>query len=133
MEKLKLFYDAFRKGQSLSDPVMWKQRQIDASLLAAFLGACLALGKAFGYDLPLTSEELLHIAGAIIAIYGLCNAGLTMATSTKIGLPSRDLPVEPETEKSCGGGLPPCQRMGSDSEAGVRIKRLPKNGGNRRK
>jgi hypothetical protein len=54
--------------------------------LAAFFGAVVAAAKAFGYDLPLTDEQLAQIGGAVLAIFGLFNTGATAASSEKVGL-----------------------------------------------
>lgn len=85
-EKLKAFYNVFRAGESVANPAAWKKGQITTGILAAFLGAVVALAKAFGYELPLTDEQLAQIGGAVLAIVGLFNTGATAASSDKVGI-----------------------------------------------
>lgn len=85
-EKLKAFYNVFRAGESVANPQAWKTGQITSGVLAAFLGALVAAAKAFGYELPLTDEQLAQIGGAVLAIFGLFNTGATAASSEKVGL-----------------------------------------------
>lgn len=93
-EKLKAFYNVFRAGESVANPEAWKKGQITGGILATFLGAVVAAAKVFGYDLPLTDEQLAQIGGAVLAVFGLFNAGSTAASSDKVGiLPKKDDPT----------------------------------------
>ena len=85
-EKLKLFYDLFRKGQELANAEAWKNRQVVANILGGFILAIVALMKAFGYDLPIDSDTAMSIAFGIAAIV---NVILTITTSKKVGLPAK--------------------------------------------
>lgn len=85
-EKLKLFYDLFRKGQELANVEVWKNRQVVANILGGFILAIVALMKAFGYDLPIDSDTAMSIAFGIAAIV---NVILTITTSKKVGLPAK--------------------------------------------
>lgn len=88
-EKLKKFYAVFTAGQSVVNAVRLKKIQAAGGLLAGFLGALIAVAKTYGYDIPLTDEQLFNIGGACIAIFGLFNAGATVASTDKLGLPNR--------------------------------------------
>lgn len=85
-EKLKLFYDLFRKGQELANAEVWKGRQVKANILGGFILAIVALIKAFGHELPVDENAAMSIAGGIIAIV---NVVLTLTTSKKVGLPAK--------------------------------------------
>lgn len=85
-EKLKLFYDLFRKGQELGNAEIWKNRQVTANILGGFILATVALIKAFGYELPIDENTAMSIAGGAIAII---NVVLTLTTSKKVGLPAK--------------------------------------------
>jgi hypothetical protein len=89
LAKLKLVYAVFQKGKMVADPVKWKKRQVTSGMIAALLASVIGLAKAFGYDIPLTDDQLLQIGGAIIAVGGLFNAGVTVASTDKFGLQHR--------------------------------------------
>lgn len=84
--KLKAFYCLFQAGQMVSNPAAWKTGQMTAGLIAAFLGAALAIAKAFGYDIPLSDGDLVQIGGVVLTIFGLFNGAVTVTTTDKIGL-----------------------------------------------
>jgi hypothetical protein len=87
MNKLLAALSVYRKGNVVANPTAWKTGQITGSILAGFFGALIALAKTFGYDLPLTDEQLLSIGGAIVAIVGLfLNPTATIVSSDKVGL-----------------------------------------------
>ena len=91
MNKLLAALQVYRKGNVVTNPEAWKNGQITASVLAGVLGALIALAKTYGYDLPLTDDQLLTIGGAIIAIVGLfLNPTATVVSSNKVGLPASD-------------------------------------------
>ena len=86
MNKLSVLLQLFRKGAVVSDPVAWKQRQITATVLGAFILALINVLAAFGYALPIDTETANAIAGGIIAIV---NVLLTVTTTDKVGLPAK--------------------------------------------
>ena len=83
------FFRVFRLGYELTNAELWKRRQVLVNTLAAFIGAAVAVAAAFGYPINLDSDGVNAIAGAIAALVGLFNAGATVATTTRIGLPNR--------------------------------------------
>jgi hypothetical protein len=91
MNKLLAALQVYRKGHCVTNPEAWKNGQVTASVLAGVLGALIALAKTYGYDLPLSDDQLLTIGGAIIAIVGLfVNPTATVVSSDKIGLSAND-------------------------------------------
>lgn len=94
LDKLKAFYAVFTAGQQVADPVKWKKRQVTSGMLAAFLCAAVALAKTFGYTLPLDDDQLLQISGALLSVLGVFNGAVTVASTTKIGLPAAEPVVE---------------------------------------
>ena len=89
MSKLWALFDLFRKGSVVTDPALWKQRQITATVLLPLLASLVAASKAFGYDLPLTDADLAQLVGGLVVVINLV---LTLATSDKVGLPPRRAP-----------------------------------------
>ena len=83
MNKLMVLFDLFRKGVSVSDPVLWKTRQIKSTVLAAFILAVINVVAVFGYSIPIDTETANLIAAGIIA---LVNTILTITTTNKIGI-----------------------------------------------
>jgi len=89
MNKILAALNVYRKGNIVANPTAWKNGQITASVLAGLFGALIALAKTFGYELPLSDDQLLTIGGAIVAIAGLfLNPTATVVSSDKVGLPS---------------------------------------------
>jgi hypothetical protein len=85
-EKLKAFYGVFQSGKMVANPLAWKKGQMTGGLVAAFIGALITVAKVFDYDIHLDDEQIVQIGGAIVAIFGLFNAGATVATTDKFGL-----------------------------------------------
>lgn len=96
--KLKLFFNLFHQGEEVADAAKWKNHQITVNTLAALLATVVALSKAFGYEIPISDDQLAGIGGGLFA---LTNVLLTIITSTKVGLPARP---ESEPAKAASGG-----------------------------
>jgi hypothetical protein len=89
MNKLFAFISVLRKGKAVANPSAWKAGQVTGSVVAGLLASIVVLAKAFGYELPLTDEEILAIGSSIVAIVGLfISPALTVATTEKICLPA---------------------------------------------
>ena len=95
MTKLRALFRVFQVGQSVADPVLWKNRQITGAMLASLMGACVALAKAFGYELAVSDADLVSVGSAAVIVWGLASGGLTVATTDKIGLPG---PAQPDVQ-----------------------------------
>ncbi len=89
MNKLLAAWNVFRKGQVVANPTAWKTGQITGSILAGLLAAIVAGAKAFGYELPVSDDQLLAIGSGIVAVVGLfLNPAATVVSSDKVGLPA---------------------------------------------
>jgi hypothetical protein len=99
MNKLLAAFQVYKKGNVVANPTAWKNGQITGSILAGLFGALIALAKTFGYDLPLSDDQLLTIGGAVVAIAGLfLNPTATVVSSDKVGVQSSDqTPISPIT------------------------------------
>jgi len=104
MSKLWALFDLFRKGSAVTDPALWKSRQITATVLLPLFGSLLAAAKAFGYELPLTDAQVAQVVGGLVV---LINLVLTLTTSDKVGLPPKRPPdnaTRPTDRSGDGGG-----------------------------
>ena len=89
MRKLFALFDVFKKGKTVANPVAWKAGQITGSVLAGLLASIVALAKVFGYELPITDDQILAIGSGVVAIVGLfISPAITVASTDKIGLQS---------------------------------------------
>ena len=89
MGKLLAALNVFRKGQVVANPTAWKTGQITGSIFAGLLAAVVAGAKAFGYELPVSDDQLLAIGSGIVAVVGLfLNPAATVVSSDKVGLPA---------------------------------------------
>lgn len=79
---------ALRYGSSLTDPAIWKNRQI---LMNALLGLLAAVAPFIPVEM--SDEQRMAIAGGVAAVASVLNAYLTAATSNKVGLPPRTPPA----------------------------------------
>ena len=92
MTKLFALLDLFRKGSMVSDPALWKQRQITATVLLPVFGSLMAALRAFDIEVPLDDSQITQlVTGLVVAI----NLVLTYTTTTKLGLPAKPEPLEP--------------------------------------
>ena len=83
--KLSSFWDLFQAGKEVADAEKWKQHQITATMLAAVFMALVNILKVFGYDLPITNDMAMEIAGGFIAVVNII---LTVITSKRVGFTS---------------------------------------------
>ena len=81
-EKLQGFWSLFKAGQEVANAEKWKAHQITATMLAAVFMALVNVLKGYGYDLPITNEVAMEIAGGFIAVV---NVVLTTITSKRVG------------------------------------------------
>lgn len=85
MNKLINIFAALRYGVSLTDPVIWKQRQNLTNSLIGVLGAVVVF-----LPIGISSDQVIDIVGGIVALVGVYNVYTTTATTTKIGLQPKD-------------------------------------------
>lgn len=89
MNRLLAIFQVLKKGYSVANPAAWKKGQITGSVLAGLIGSVIGLAKVYGYELPLTDDQIIAIGSAIVAIVGLfVTPVVTVASTDKIGLPS---------------------------------------------
>ena len=104
MNKLIALFSVFRKGKEVANPEAWKKGQITGSVIAGLLAAIVALAKAFGYDLPLSDEDILSIGTSIVVIVGLfINPAITIASSKKVGLSTEPGSASESAKRIIGG------------------------------
>lgn len=80
------FLRALRAGVVVADPANLKKRQQMVDALMVLLGVVVALAGRFGFEIRLTPEELVELAGGIFVAYGAVNSVLSAASTDKIGL-----------------------------------------------
>lgn len=101
------FIRALRAGAVVSDPKNLKQKQQMIDALMVLLGLVVSLAGRFGYEINLSAEEMVELAGGVFVAYGAVNGMLSAASTDKIGL----LPAKNETDRmdeppdNAGGGL----------------------------
>lgn len=79
--------DVMRKGSAVAEPELWKNRQITGTAFAAALVAGLHLARSFGYESPVSDEDITQAAIAVVTLW---NVVLTIATSNRVGLDPKD-------------------------------------------
>lgn len=97
MNKIAVLFALFRKGASVSDPTLWKNRQITVTVLAGLLVAIVNTLAAFGYSLPLDVDTANTIAAGILAVV---NTILTVTTTDKVGFPAVEDKVKDEPQET---------------------------------
>lgn len=86
LNKVAAVIDLFRKGQSVADPGKWKNRQVQATVLAGVIVAGANVATVFGVPIPVDVDTANTIAVGLIAVF---NTILTYVTTDKIGLPEK--------------------------------------------
>ena len=78
--------DVLKQGKMVANPAAWKTGQITASVLSALFVTLLNLGRVFGYELPVTDEQVNIISAGVVTLVGLFVVPVTTVASTeKIG------------------------------------------------
>ena len=104
-EKLSGFWSLFKAGQEVANAEKWKSHQITATMLAAVFMALVNVLKGYGYDLPITNEVAMEIAGGFIAVV---NVILTTITSKRVGFATKSADdVQPEPEEQLAANVMP--------------------------
>lgn len=95
-------WSALRAGWVLTNATTWKNRQIAIAALVTILTFGVGILKVAGYDLGWSESEITSIAGVLFALgYGLFNLWATAATTSRVGLPTRN---QPDPEPPSNGG-----------------------------
>lgn len=95
MNKLLPILLLFKQGHAVADPKVWKNRQITATVLGAFLIALVQVLKAFGVEIPVDEEIANTVAAGVLAVF---NIVLTLVTTDKVGLPNKPDEVSVQSE-----------------------------------
>lgn len=91
-------FSAMRAGKELANAESWKRAQVRTALLVSLLSAGVGLAKAFGFNIPLTPEEINAIAVVIGLVGGMFMGVATLVSTTRIGLPSKPEDRPPGTD-----------------------------------
>lgn len=95
---------AFRAGRELANAETWKKRQVLVNALVAVITFSVALAAFFGHPVNLDSQDVQAISAAVAALVGLFNGAATVATTTRIGMPSKaDDPPDTKTSGDAAG------------------------------
>ena len=80
---------ALEAGSELKNSANWKNRQMMVNAIVAVAALIVTVAGWCGIHLKVTQDDLMAIAGGIAVVLGMFNAGVTVTTSTKVGLPPR--------------------------------------------
>lgn len=83
-DKIGALWRLFKASEIVANPTAWKRGQITVAALTTLLGAIVAAAKIFGYDLPVTDEQIGSIAAGVLAVVGVFNQWTTAATTDRI-------------------------------------------------
>ena len=96
MSRYAVLLRVLRQGEELANAEAWKKGQITVNVLVPFLAAVVAALQAWGLEIPITHDQLVTVAGAILVV---ANLWLTPATSKRVGTkPRRKTPPAGRTE-----------------------------------
>ena len=83
IKQIRSAYKLLKKGQAVTDPAKWKNRQITVTAITGAIWAAIQVAEAFGYAIPLDDQTVDAVA---IGILSVVNWVLTLSTTKKIGL-----------------------------------------------
>lgn len=77
---------ALEKGQSLANADTWSN-VVNAKLaIVTVLGFTLAIAKTFGYNLPISDDQIAQLGGALASIGGTFVLYMRVATNSSRGI-----------------------------------------------
>jgi hypothetical protein len=79
-------FKLIQAGHELKNPTVWSNLQSLTNVIAALATGAVSAARLFGFDLPLTDEQLLQAAGAVATILFVGNSVLAVATTKDAGL-----------------------------------------------
>lgn len=83
--------EILQQGKLVSNPVAWKTGQITVGVISGLLGSVVVACRAFGYDIPLSDDQIVTVSSAIIAVVGLVYTPVaTIASTDKMGIKKSD-------------------------------------------
>ena len=82
-------FDVLRKGKELANAEVWKNRTVATNLLLSVLASLLVIAKSIWKpQLDIDNDTLQQIAAGIVAIVGVGNGFMHLATSARVGVPA---------------------------------------------
>lgn len=90
-------FRALQAGKELANAETWKKAQLWTASLTALLGAAVSIASALGYPIPLSGEQITTLVSAVAVLVGVFNSYVTVASTTRLGVPARDGPDDPGT------------------------------------
>lgn len=98
MEKILAFFTLFQKGEVITNPEVWKKRQVNVTMITGFLVALMNLLMVLGIiTIPLNIDAINTIVGGLLALY---NIVMTYITTDKIGVGDvNDGSVAPDSDE----------------------------------
>lgn len=95
-QKVSAIVNVLKHGESVINPVAWKNGQITANAIAGFAWAGVIAASAFGHPLPIDQDTVNGIA---VILLSAMNWAMTLATSKKVGIGQK---IEASVDKSSG-------------------------------
>lgn len=80
-------YRALQAGKELRNAATWKNAQLWTANLTILLSAGVGIAAAMGYPIPLTGEQVATLVSAVGVLVGLFNSYVTVASTTRLGVP----------------------------------------------
>jgi len=100
INKISSLISVLYKGNKVADPEVWKNRTVAVNGVTALIVSVLALASSFGFDFGISNEQAEIIASAIvIVVFAGINIMSTLATSDKVGLPSKRVDDESQVNE----------------------------------
>lgn len=79
-------FNLLKAGNELKNPAVWSNLQSLTNVVAALATGAVSAARLFGFDLPLTDEQLLQAAGAVATLLFVGNSVLSLATTKDAGI-----------------------------------------------
>lgn len=81
---------AMRMGKELKNKEVYKNLQTLTNILAAVLAFAVSAIKLLGYEIPITDEQVVMVAGGLASLAFVGNSVITLATSKSVGIGNGD-------------------------------------------
>lgn len=114
---------ALSAGKELANAETWKRAQLRTSALVAIISLVITACRLFGWEIPVTPEDINAVALAVGVLGGLFMGVATAVSSKRVGLPARGGNEVPR--HADGGGQPATPREWIREHDGVRDDPVP--------
>lgn len=81
---------AMKMGKELKDKETYKNVQTLTNIFAALVAFAVAAIKLFGYEIPITDDQIVMVSGGIASLVFVGNSVITLATSKTVGIGNGD-------------------------------------------